>query len=83
MNSVDSPPPANRQCQIYVTNDRESAAEAFRGSELYRCGNEGTHWEKWGGCGCEPRDDEICEGDYFSWECSGDHVIQEVLDGAA
>lgn len=57
-------PPANRRCQIY-------------GHTSVRCINEGTHWEKWGGCGCDAPDAETCEKDFFSWECDGPHRYGE------
>lgn len=65
--TVSMHPPTNRRCQIYVVAEGES-------SHLPRCTNEGTHWEKWGGCDCI--DTDVCEGDYFSWECDGDHAIE-------
>lgn len=69
---TDRHPPVNRRCQIYVGSP-----------ELLRCRNEGTHWEQWGGCGCEEQDAEVCEADYFSWECDGAHDIAEVLSESA
>lgn len=57
-------PPADRRCQIYV--------EVF-GHRLLRCANPGTHWVTWGGCSCAPRDPELCEDEYESWECDGQH----------
>lgn len=67
---INKHPPANRRCQIYMG-----------GPELNRCENTGTHWEKWGGCGCTPPDidPEVCEGDYYSWECDGVHAIPEAV----
>lgn len=72
MDKVDKHPPADTRCQIYTGQP-----------ELLRCLNEGTHWEQWGGCHCADTDPEVCEADYFSWECDGNHVIAEVLDAAA
>lgn len=72
MNVVDKHPPADTRCQIYIGS-----------AELFRCQNEGTHWEKWGGCSCTKSDPDVCEADYFSWECDGEHDIAEVLNGAA
>ena len=62
---VDRHPPADTRCQIYI---KESDAPL---AQLDRCVNEGTHWVRWGGCGCTEEDPEICEGEYFSWECAG------------
>lgn len=61
-------PPASLRCQIYFTVAPESP-------ELGRCENQGTHWEKWPGCGCVPCDPDVCEGDFFSWECDGEHEV--------
>lgn len=58
-------PPANHRCQIY-------------GNTSVRCINEGTHWEKWFGCGCTALDHDVCEKDFFSWECDGPHRFGEV-----
>lgn len=57
-------PPARLRCQIY-------------GSTSVRCINEGDHWVRWGGCGCNDPDDQICEKDFFSWECEGPHRFGE------
>ena len=67
MTSVIQHPPADRRCQIYLHPDPASR-------DLHRCVNTGTHWEKWPGCGCEPCDPDSCEGDFYSWECDGDHI---------
>lgn len=64
-------PPADRRCQIYRGNDDPQDAG------LYRCINEGTHWEIWGGCFGEHSDDEECADDVMSWECGGEHRVQE------
>ncbi len=64
---MDKHPPADRRCQIYVGYP-----------ESYRCVNEGNHWEKWGGCQCGDPDPDICESDFFSWECDGSHVLPAV-----
>lgn len=69
---VDRHPPVDRRCQIYIGEP-----------ELFRCRNEGTHWEKWGGCDCLEPDGEVCEEDFYSWECGGDHDISEVLSESA
>lgn len=53
-------PPVDLRCQIYAEG---------RGAELFRCSNEGTHWEQWGG-----EDD-----DFHSWECDGEHDIPAVI----
>ena len=76
-------PPADRRCQIYVTVDPVAAYHAAVGSELFRCVNEGTHWERWSGCGCDTKDDAVCEDEFFSWECSGEHDVPEVLNASA
>lgn len=60
-------PPANRRCQIYYK------AQGATMEELVRCRNEGTHWEKWPGCGCADTDPDVCCGDFFSWECDNIH----------
>lgn len=60
-------PPVDQRCQIYVP-------VVLGERELVRCQNEGTHWEKWPGCGCKNDDPDVCEGDFFSWECDGQHV---------
>jgi hypothetical protein len=67
--TVDRHPPADKRCQIYV-GDRD----------LLRCQNAGIAWQKWGGCNCATPDSELCEADYFSWECNGDHLITVVTD---
>lgn len=64
-------PPADRRCQIYYT----VTPSADNG--LTRCRNQGTHWEKWGGCHCPDPDEEVCEDDFYSWECDGDHDVPE------
>lgn len=56
-------PPANRRCQIY------SGAPGDTGQPTLRCRNEGTHWVKWGGCGCGEPEYDVCEQDFYSWEC--------------
>ncbi len=62
-------PPADRRCQIYI-----QASEGSR--DLLRCIKSGTHWEQWGG-GCDCGDDlMVCEEEYFSWECDGEHIAQ-------
>lgn len=70
MMPVDKHPPADRRCQIYGGT-----------AALMRCQNPGTHWERWMGCGCDPEDPDICESDFFSWECDGEHDIPGVPDG--
>lgn len=61
---MNGPPPADRRCQIYIGHP-----------ELLRCRNDGDHWEKWGGCSCDEKDESVCIADYFSWECAGEHDI--------
>lgn len=63
-------PPADRRCQIYTT-------ALSVDDSLNRCRNQGTHWEKWGGCDCSEPDEEVCEGDFYSWECDGGHDAPE------
>jgi hypothetical protein len=62
----DRHPPADRRCQIYVS---------AQNSELLRCVNPGTRWVKWGGCNCTDSDD-VCEAEFESWECDGDHTVR-------
>ena len=59
-------PPADRRCQIYIGHPGP-----------LRCHNEGTHWERWGGCGCKEEADIGCLAEYYSWECAGEHDIAE------
>ena len=68
--NVSMHPPANVRCQIYSTGQGGAP-------DLLRCTKQGTHWEKWCGCGCTDRDPDVCEGDYFSWECDGDHAVEK------
>ena len=70
MKAIDRHPPADRRCQIYVT-----------GPELSRCRNEGDHWVKWNGCECGEPDPDICEDDFFSWECAGEHAVMPFATG--
>ncbi len=64
-------PPANQRCQIFTT------AAGPEDRNLYQCVNNGTHWEEWGGgCGCDDLH-QNCEDVFFSWECTGPHVIDE------
>lgn len=67
--SSDRHPPADLRCQIYVTSGVPDMG-------LSRCGNEGTHWERWTGCGCADPDSEVCEDDFYSWECGSAHDPQ-------
>lgn len=60
-------PPVDKRCQIYVSPPSSTSRD------LRRCINPGTHWEKWGGCGCgDPSD--VCEAEFYSWECEGPHL---------
>lgn len=54
-------PPADLRCQIYTGDEG--------GGSLTRCQSEGNRWEKWGGCNCSEPDADVCEGDFYSWEC--------------
>lgn len=58
-------PPADRRCQIYSMWNAEESRPTLR------CRNGGTHYEKWGGCSCQDADHDVCEQDFFSWECDG------------
>lgn len=62
----DRHPPVDPRCQIYVT--------AGSSNDLARCVNPGTQWVKWGGCDCTDTED-VCEAEFESWECDGDHCI--------
>lgn len=62
MKPVDMHPPAERRCQIY------SEEQVYA-----RCSNEGTEWHRWGGCNCPTPNSDVCENDFYSWECSGAH----------
>lgn len=44
---------------------------------LSRCVNRGTHWERWAGCLCPDPDGEVCEDDFYSWECESSHTTTE------
>ena len=70
--TVSMHPPVNPRCQIYVTTQGDAP-------DLFRCLKDGTHWEKWCSCGCIVHDPAVCDGDYHSWECDGDHAIEEAL----
>lgn len=61
-------PPADRRCQIYI-----QASEGSR--DLVRCVKPGVKWEKWGSCD-DDDDLDVCEEEYFSWECDGEHIAQ-------
>lgn len=66
-------PPTDRRCQIYITGKQTDEAHS---RALDRCQNEGSHWEKWGGCLCGDPDSDVCEGDFWSWECDGEHAAE-------
>jgi hypothetical protein len=76
MKKIDMHPPVDQRCQIYFQ------LPGGRPGDLVRCVNDGTHWLKWGGCGCEPDDPDLCEGTYYSWECD-DHAIDTNMSEAA
>lgn len=71
MNAISKQPPVDRRCQIYFQTPPNGT------DGMTRCSKEGTHWEKWGGCGCPDPDDEVCEEDFYSWECDGIHDVTE------
>ncbi len=68
--NVQQQPPADRRCQIYISDGTFEQG-------LSRCSEEGTHWERWVGCGCPDVDSELCEDDFSSWECDGAHNTSE------
>jgi hypothetical protein len=68
-------PPTDKRCQIYIT-----AAPGSR--DVLRCSRDGDHWVKWGGCGCDPQEVGLCEDDFFSWECDGNHLLEGVQHAA-
>lgn len=74
----DMHPPANRRCQIYLT-----AGATYATDDLRRCVNEGTHWEKWGGCNCGSSATAFCEGDFYTWECDGTHIAENTATAEA
>lgn len=67
MTNLSMHPPVDRRCQIYLQPNPVSR-------DLQRCVNPGTHWEKWPGCYCTDASTHGCEGDFFSWECDGEHI---------
>lgn len=64
---IDMHPPADLRCQIYVMEPGTTMAD------MARCSNEGTHWVKWAGCSCPEPEEDICEADFYSWECDESH----------
>jgi hypothetical protein len=74
MEKIDRHPPASKRCQIFLKATEDGPGE------LFRCVNTGTHWVKWGGCGCNGEVD-VCEGEIYSWECDGP-CLPEIREAA-